>query len=118
MAAGSAAMWVMATAAEGASPPPSFQVVLPPQPTRRPLNLSPGGVGTVGEVIVVAPRAEPQWSRRLNLDPKGDFAKDATPYLARSPHNGCKAFVTSDATPMGVPGVAGAAKLGCAFSFW
>lgn len=112
-------MWVSAPAVEASAPapaPPAFQVILPPKPTRPMLDLSRDGSGGIGGVIVVAPRLEPKWSRQLNLDPKGDFAKEAVPYLARPPHNECKIMGGVDSGPAGQAGPVGG--IGCAYSFW
>jgi hypothetical protein len=44
----------------------------------------------VGGLVVKAPKAEPQWSKELNLDPSGDFAREKQPYYARPLTNGCR----------------------------
>jgi hypothetical protein len=51
----------------------------------------------------------------LNLDRRGDYAKNLQPYLERRPRNGCKARAGGDKAPMGEEGVAGG--LSCAWSF-
>jgi hypothetical protein len=55
--------------------------------------------------------------RKLNLDKKGAFARDADaePYLARKPKNGCKPRAAGDVDPMGKVG--SAAGIACALSF-
>jgi len=62
-----------------------------------------------------AVHAAAQPGARLNLDPTGRFAVDATPYLARKPHNGCKVGAGGDAGPSGQEGAAAGIK--CAWSF-
>jgi hypothetical protein len=52
---------------------------------------------------------------RLNLDPRGAFATDAEPYLARKPKNGCKPRAGGDVGAMGEIGAAGG--VACAWSF-
>lgn len=52
---------------------------------------------------------------RLNLDPRGGFATDAEPYLARKPKNGCKPRAGGDVGAMGEIGAAGGVT--CAWSF-
>ena len=52
---------------------------------------------------------------RLNLDPRGAFATDAEPYLARKPRNGCKPRAAGDVGAMGEIGAAGGVT--CAWSF-
>ena len=52
---------------------------------------------------------------RLNLDPRGAFATDAEPYLARKPRNGCKSRAGGDVGAMGEIGAAGGVT--CAWSF-
>lgn len=64
-----------------------------PQPAVSPSSDRPTDApadGEVGSVIVTPPKAEPEWSRKLNLDPRGDFAREATPYYARPLTNGCR----------------------------
>ena len=52
---------------------------------------------------------------RLNLDPRGAFATEAVPYLARKPKNGCKLGAGGDVGAMGEIGAAGGVS--CAWSF-
>jgi hypothetical protein len=52
---------------------------------------------------------------RLNLDPRGAFATDAEPYLARKPKKGCKPRAGGDVGAMGEIGAAGGVT--CAWSF-
>ena len=52
---------------------------------------------------------------RLDLDPRGRFAGDAEPYLARKPKDGCKLRAAGDADPMGKQGPA--TGVACAWSF-
>ncbi len=62
--------------------------------------------------------AEAGWAAgatRLNLDPRGAFASDSEPYLARKPKNGCKPRAAGDVGAMGEIGAAGG--VACAWSF-
>ena len=52
---------------------------------------------------------------RLNLDVRGDFGRDADPYLARRPKNGCKVRAGGDVDPAGEQGPA--VGIGCAWAF-
>jgi hypothetical protein len=52
---------------------------------------------------------------RLNLDVRGAFAEETTPYLARKPKKGCKVGAGGDVDPMGKVGAA--AGLNCAWAF-
>lgn len=52
---------------------------------------------------------------RLDLDPRGRFATEAEPYLARKPKNGCKVGAGGDVAPFGEQGAA--VGLNCAWSF-
>lgn len=51
----------------------------------------------------------------VDLDPKGAFAKDATPYLNRRPKNGCKVGAGGSEGGLGQQGAA--AGVNCAWSF-
>jgi hypothetical protein len=68
-------------------------------------------------LIVIAPRRaeEPDWSKRLNLDVRGDFGSVDTPYLRRRPTNGCKVMAGGARSPSGASGAAGG--LVCAKAF-
>lgn len=52
---------------------------------------------------------------RLNLDARGDFARERDPYLARRARQGCKARAGGDADPAGEQGAA--IGVGCAWAF-
>jgi hypothetical protein len=52
---------------------------------------------------------------RLDLDPRGGFAADPEPYLARKPKNGCKTRAAGDVGVMGQQGAA--AGVACAWAF-
>ena len=58
---------------------------------------------------------EDRIGRKLDLDPRGAFAKETAPYLARRPKNGCKARAGGDADPAGEQGAA--VGIGCAWAF-
>jgi hypothetical protein len=92
------AAWAAAASPEQAAPsapPPAPPTVAhapaPPQPPDPP---SPTDEPEVGGITVTAPKAEPQWSRKLNLDPRGDFAAGAVPYYDRPLVNGCRLALT------------------------
>ena len=51
----------------------------------------------------------------VDLDPKGAFARDATPYLNRRPRNGCKVGAGGSEGGLGQQGAA--AGVNCAWSF-
>jgi hypothetical protein len=53
--------------------------------------------------------------RRLDLDPRGGFAGDAEPYLARKPKKGCKPRAAGDVGAMGEQGAA--AGIACSWAF-
>lgn len=59
--------------------------------------------------------AEDRIGRKLDLNPRGAFAREADPYLARRPKNGCKARAGGDADPAGKQGAA--VGLSCAWAF-
>jgi hypothetical protein len=52
---------------------------------------------------------------KLDLDPRGAFARDDAPYLARKPKDGCKLMAGGRASPSGEDGPA--AGIGCSFAF-
>lgn len=52
---------------------------------------------------------------RLNFDPSGRYARDATPYLARPPKNGCKPVAAVKDEPTGR--TSATIGIGCAWSF-
>ena len=58
---------------------------------------------------------EDKIGRKLDLDTRGAFAREADPYLARRPKNGCKARAGGDADPAGEQGAA--VGIGCAWAF-
>ncbi|RAK59849.1 hypothetical protein DJ021_08540 [Phenylobacterium hankyongense] len=62
-----------------------------------------------------APAARAPVAPKLNLDLRGTFGRPAEPYLARQPHDGCKAAAAGDADPMDKVGAAAGVK--CAWSF-
>lgn len=81
---------------------------------------APPAASTAREVeglVVIAPRKaeEPDWSRRLNLDVRGDFGGTDVPYLRRRPTNGCKLMAGGAKSPSGHDGAAGG--LVCAKAF-
>ncbi len=52
---------------------------------------------------------------RLNLDPRGLYVANPTPYLNRKPKNGCKVMAGGDPGPAGQAGAA--VGIGCGKSF-
>lgn len=82
------------------APPPASQ----PQATPRADTEVSGVV-----VTAPAPAPEPAWTTKLNLDPRGDYARSDVPYLRRRPTNGCKLMAGGSASPAGVEGVAAGA---------
>lgn len=64
----------------------------------------------VDELIVIAPKRneEPDWSKRLNFDVRGDFSRGtSTPYLRRPPSNGCRVMAGGATSMIGQAGAAG-----------
>lgn len=53
--------------------------------------------------------------QRLDLDPRGDYARDSEPVLSRRPKNGCRVRAAGDRGAMGEHGAA--AGVTCALSF-
>ena len=106
------AVWLAVAAPEAVAPTPA--PVRPPQAATA--GAAPAGT-EVGELIVIAPRKaeEPDWSKRLNLDVRGDFGSTDTPYLRRRPTNGCKVMAGGARSPSGASGAAGG--LVCAKAF-
>jgi hypothetical protein len=66
------------------------------------------------EQLAQAGRRDPS-TAGLNLNRRGDFTVDETPYLIRRPKNGCKVGAGGDATPSGEQGAAGGVS--CAWQF-
>jgi len=99
------------------------QAVPPPQPApnRADVTLPPPkraeAPTEVGEVVIIAPTIapEPDWSRTLNLNVRGDFSQSDTPYLRQRPVNGCKLMAGGAKSPSGKSGAAGG--MVCAKSF-
>jgi hypothetical protein len=71
----------------------------------------------VDEVIVFAPKIpkEPDWSKKLDLNPRGDFSIPDQPYLRQRPLNGCKSMAGGATSPAGKSGAA--AGMVCAWRF-
>ena len=109
------AAWLALAAPEPASPATATA------PTVQPLMPAAAGAAKRGTevdgLVVIAPRKaeEPDWSRRLNLDVRGDFGSADMPYLRRRPTNGCKLMAGGDKSPSGHDGAAGG--LVCAKAF-
>lgn len=83
------------------------------QPPRAPAPpRAAASVDTEVSGLVVSPSRqapEPEWARKLNLDPRGAFARSDIPYLRRRPANGCELMAGGSASPAGVEGVAAGA---------
>lgn len=95
---------VLAAVAGAAQPQPPRAPPPPPPPA------ASGDTEVSGVVVTPSRQApEPEWARKLNLDPRGDFARSDIPYLRRRPTNGCKLMAGGSASPAGVEGVAAGA---------
>ena len=77
------------------------------------LNLSPAERQACLDRMAKAPNGDRPPG--LNLDMRGGYAKNPTPYLIRKPHNGCKVGAGGDSAPSGDRGTAAGVK--CAWSF-
>ena len=64
----------------------------------------------VDELIVIAPKRneEPNWSKSLDFDVRGDFGRgNNSPSLRRRPSNGCKVMAGGATSVIGKSGAAG-----------
>lgn len=98
-------MVLMAGLQAAASPSPEgVSAARPAQPSSAPSPATP-----VDEVVVFAPKIpkEPDWSKKLDLDPRRDFQESYDPYLRQRPTNGCKPMAGGGVDPMGKVGAVG-----------
>jgi hypothetical protein len=78
------------------------------------MRLTPEERERCREQLAQAGRRDPS-TAGLNLNRRGDFTVDDTPYLIRRPKNGCKVGAGGDTTPSGEQGAAGGVS--CAWQF-
>jgi len=78
------------------------------------MRLTPEERERCREQLALAGRRDPS-AAGPNLNRRGDFTVDDTPYLIRRPKNGCKVGAGGDTTPSGEQGAAGGVS--CAWQF-
>ena len=78
------------------------------------MRLTPEERERCRDQLAKAGRRDPS-TAGLNLNRRGDYTVDDTPYLIRRPKNGCKVGAGGDTTPSGEQGAAGGVS--CAWQF-